>query len=73
MYKSALKSLGLSEDEVIFVDDSLKNCKGASDLGIYPLILQRDIAVRNYYRLVKRTRYKMVKNLYELEEVVRKI
>lgn len=73
MYKSALKSLGLKKDEIVFVDDNLKNCKGADEIGICPIILQREAALRNYYRLVKRTKYKMVKNLYELEEVIERI
>ncbi len=42
MYESALEGLGVKPDEAIFIDDSLKNCIGAMDLGIKAYLLCRD-------------------------------
>lgn len=70
MYRTALKELGLNEDEVIFIDDNPRNCDGASQLGIKPLILNRDLITRIYIRFILKTRHKIVRNLYEIEKLI---
>lgn len=42
MYTTALKELSVEPNEAIFIDDSLKNCKGAEKLGIRSILICRD-------------------------------
>lgn len=42
MYESALDELGVKPEEAIFIDDSLKNCLGAMELGIKAYLLCRE-------------------------------
>ncbi len=42
MYESALYELGVKPEEAVFIDDSLKNCLGAMELGIKAYLLCRD-------------------------------
>lgn len=70
MYKTALEELGLNEDEVIFIDDNPKNCDGACQLGIKTIILNRDLFTRIYIKFVLKTRFKIVRNLYEIEKLI---
>ena len=42
MYVSALDELCVKPEEAIFIDDSLKNCLGAMELGIKAYLLCRD-------------------------------
>jgi putative hydrolase of the HAD superfamily len=42
MYKKALEELGVSASEAVFIDDSVKNCDGASKLGINTILLCRN-------------------------------
>ncbi|MBP3339573.1 MAG: HAD-IA family hydrolase [Lachnospiraceae bacterium] len=42
MYEAALDELDVKPEEAIFIDDSLKNCLGAMELGIKAYLLCRD-------------------------------
>ncbi len=42
MYCTALQELNVNPEEVIFIDDSLKNCMGAMSLGIKTVLLCRN-------------------------------
>lgn len=42
MYESALYELDVKPEEAIFIDDSLKNCFGAMELGLKAYLLCRD-------------------------------
>lgn len=50
MYETALKELNVSFKEAIFVDDNIKNCDGAKELGIQSFLLCRDIEQYIYYK-----------------------
>lgn len=69
IYKAALVKLGLSENEVIFIDDNPKNCDGAAKLGIRSLILSRSLWFRLYSKFILKTRHKIVKDLYEVDNL----
>ncbi len=62
MYETALKELNLLPEEVIFVDDNVKNCDGAKDLGIDTYLLCRNFTSYTYHKL-KSKHHKVVKNL----------
>lgn len=42
MYNTALQELDIKPEEAIFVDDSLKNCMGAMEVGINTVLLCRN-------------------------------
>lgn len=42
MYITALKELNVKPDETVFIDDNLKNCKGAINVGINAILLCRN-------------------------------
>ncbi len=42
MYQTALYELGVDPSCALFVDDNLRNCLGAREVGIYPILLVRD-------------------------------
>ena len=42
MYEAELDELDVKPEEAIFIDDSLKNCLGAIELGIKAYLLCRD-------------------------------
>ncbi len=42
MYQAALDELGVDPSRALFVDDNLRNCLGAREVGIYPILLVRD-------------------------------
>lgn len=62
MYKDALKELKLSPEEVIFIDDSIKNCDGAKRLGITSFLLCRNREEYLYNKLTCRS-HVVVENL----------
>ena len=39
MYLDALKKMGFSAEDTVFIDDSLQNLKSAADLGITPILI----------------------------------
>lgn len=42
MYQTALNELGVDPSRAIFIDDNLKNCLGARNIGIHSVLLVRD-------------------------------
>lgn len=70
MYKEALKRLNLKACEVIFIDDNIKNCDGATSLGIRSIVLDRVLVSRLHSRFILRTKNKIVKNLEELKKII---
>lgn len=69
MYKTALEELNVSTDEAIFIDDSIKNCNGATKLGIESFVLCRDIRLYFYHKLFNRN-CKVVKNLFDIKNLL---
>ncbi len=62
MYESALEDLNLKPDEVVFIDDRIRNCNGAKNAGIKNTILMcRSRKVYYYMKLIQR-RHRVVKN-----------
>jgi putative hydrolase of the HAD superfamily len=39
MYLDALEKSGVSAEETVFIDDSVRNLEGAAELGIYPILI----------------------------------
>ena len=42
MYNTALKELNVNPAQAVFIDDNIKNCRGAKELGINSILLCRD-------------------------------
>ncbi len=66
IYTLAMEDLGLKEDEVIFIDDNIKNCHGAELLGIKSIVLDRVLANRIYIKYFTKCKYKIVRNLNDI-------
>jgi len=69
MYKTALKELGVDPEEAIFIDDSIKNCNGAINLGITSFVLCRDWRLYAYNKL-KNSEYNIIKNLNDIKKLL---
>jgi putative hydrolase of the HAD superfamily len=54
MYRQALKKLNVAPEEALFIDDSLRNCEGAEQLGIRSLRMLRDWRMYTYRKLFKK-------------------
>ncbi|MNP30494.1 Alpha-D-glucose-1-phosphate phosphatase YihX [compost metagenome] len=67
MYTTALKELNVNPREAIFVDDNIHNLEGAKKLGIHTIWLLRG------YEEVSNGDYKSIKDLFELEETIKKL
>jgi len=66
MYKAALEELNVSPAEAIFIDDNIKNCKGAEAVGIQSILLCRDWKLYLYHKLSSRN-FRVIRNLYEIK------
>jgi len=42
MYRAALNELGIEPQEALFIDDSIENLKGAQDVGIHAILMDRE-------------------------------
>lgn len=71
MYKTALEELGVLSEEAIFIDDNIKNCQGAMNLGIYSFVLCRDFKSYIYHKIFKRN-YNVIRNLKAIDKLLRK-
>jgi len=69
MYRTALDELGVTPDEAIFVDDSIKNCDGAIKLGLTSFVLCRDWKLYTYNKFKNRN-YNIIKNLNDLNKLL---
>ncbi|MFD1774594.1 HAD-IA family hydrolase [Paenibacillus rhizophilus] len=65
MYRTALEELNLSPSEVLFIDDSIKNCDGAEKLGIRSFVLCRDWKPY-FYNKITCKKHPVVRNLYDV-------
>lgn len=65
MYQTALKGLDMLPEEVIFIDDSIRNCKGANKLGIDSILLCREWKLYMYSKL--KGERKIARNLKDIE------
>ncbi|AJA47076.1 HAD-superfamily hydrolase [Clostridium pasteurianum DSM 525 = ATCC 6013] len=69
MYKTALEELDVSPEEAIFIDDSIKNCDGAINLGIKSFVLCRDWRLYIYNKFAYRN-YSIIKNFYAIDKIL---
>lgn len=69
MYKTALEELGLCPEEAIFIDDSAKNCSGASSLGIKAFLLCRDWKLYLYHKIFHRS-INVIRSLTQLSRLL---
>lgn len=69
MYKKALEELSLLPHEAVFVDDNIRNCDGACELGIPSILLCRDQELLSQYELTV-SKYPVVENLYGVMEML---
>lgn len=67
MYETALKELGVTAEEAIFIDDNPKNCEGAIALGIDAVLLCRDQSSYSYYKNLNTLT--VISGLNQLEEI----
>lgn len=71
MYITALNELNVKPDEAVFIDDNLKNCKGAIDVGINAILLCRnkqDCIIEKIKSIGKK--YIVINNLYQLDNLL---
>ena len=68
MYMTALKELNVNPNEVIFVDDNIHNLEGAKKLGI-----KNTIWLLRGSEEVINGKYKSIKDLFELERLVKNL
>ncbi|TGA96302.1 HAD family phosphatase [Sporolactobacillus shoreae] len=69
MYQSALDELNISPEQAIFIDDNIRNCIGASQLGIQSLVLNRNWKLFTLNKLLQRN-YHFIRNLYDIEKIL---
>lgn len=65
MYMTALEELNVLPEEAIFIDDSIKNCDGAKDLGIKTFLLCRDYRYYIYSKFKCRS-HNVIRSLNEI-------
>lgn len=71
MYLTAIEELNIEPGEAVFIDDHLKNCLGAINLGINAVYLCRDKAQYLYEKkLSKGKGYEVINNLEELKDII---
>lgn len=71
MYITALKELNVKPDETVFIDDNLKNCKGAINVGINAILLCRnkqEYIIEKIKNIGKE--YIVINNLYQLDNLL---
>lgn len=71
MYCTALAELGVKPQEAIFVDDSLKNCMGAIEVGINTVLLCRSkkAYIKEKIKSIGKD-YKVINNLNQLIDMI---
>ena len=67
MYTTALKELGVSPGEAIFIDDNFRNCDGAKRLGIHSFLLCRDVRAYWFFKIILR-KHRVIRSLYDINE-----
>lgn len=66
MYKTALNELNVLPEESIFIDDSIKNCNGAMQMGIDSFVLSRNWRDYAYNKMFNRN-YKIIRSLKDIK------
>lgn len=69
MYTKALDELNIKPDEAVFIDDSIRNCDGAKQLGIKTILLCRDYLSYIYCKVRCKNQI-IVHNLNRLDTVI---
>ncbi|MDT3429123.1 putative hydrolase of the HAD superfamily [Paenibacillus forsythiae] len=69
MYRAALEELNMSPNEVLFIDDNVRNCDGAEQLGIRSIVLSRDWKLYFYNKMTCK-KHDVVRNL---NDVIRRL
>lgn len=71
MYNTALEELDVKPEEAIFIDDSLKNCIGAIEVGINAVLLCRNkqVYIREKIKSVGK-KYRVINNLHQLYKII---
>jgi putative hydrolase of the HAD superfamily len=72
MFETALTELGIAPHEALFIDDSLKNVKGAIALGIPSTLMvreERDNQVNPKYERIHNL-HELVERLHGYEKVI---
>lgn len=67
MYEAALAELSIKPSEAVFIDDSIKNCDGARNLGIHSILICRDFKSFIYYKMTCKN-HKVIRSLKELKK-----
>ncbi|MBQ4266819.1 MAG: HAD-IA family hydrolase [Clostridia bacterium] len=72
MYNTALEELDVKPEEAIFIDDSLRNCVGAIEVGINAVLLCRNkqVYIREKIKSVGK-KYRVINNLHQLYKIIR--
>jgi putative hydrolase of the HAD superfamily len=66
MFQAALNDLDLEANEVIFIDDSLSNCKGAKKAGIKNTMLMCRSKREYWYRKVTLSQHRVVRDFRDV-------
>lgn len=71
MYNTALEELDVKPEEAMFIDDSLKNCIGAIEVGINAVLLCRNkqVYIREKIKSVGK-KYRVINNLHQLYKII---
>lgn len=72
MYLEAVNQLGLRCDEVVFIDDRIKNCNGANDAGISLTYLMCRSSLEYLYRRITIRNHIVVKDFKQLKKDLEK-
>ena len=71
MYNTALQELNIKPEEAIFIDDSLKNCMGAMEVGINTVLLCRNKQAHITEKIKSIGKgYKVIKDLKQLYKFI---
>lgn len=71
MYNTALKELNVKPEEALFIDDSLKNCMGALEIGINTVLLCRNKQAYITHKIKSIGKgYKVINKLTELDKML---
>lgn len=64
IFEIALERLNIKPHEAVFVDDNAKNCEGARNVGIKPILIARHFGQYIYYKM----RYRNYKVVHDLKQ-----
>lgn len=71
MYVTALNEVGITAEEAVFIDDNLKNCIGAMEVGIYSILLCRNKLAYVWHKLKSiGKQYDVIYTLDDLETML---